>query len=89
MFIMWVSWRGQPQSERTEISQLAFSAGGRTPVLDRRRWQDRWRARYLKKVNAAEATTRFWQEIYDATGSLIEVHQKYPCDLGHRKELDP
>lgn len=44
-----------------------------------------WRARYLKRVDAAEATLRFWQEIYHADGKLVEVHEKYPVDLGHRK----
>ncbi|MGQ0602526.1 MAG: hypothetical protein ACT4QE_12630 [Anaerolineales bacterium] len=44
-----------------------------------------WRARYLKEVDADETTLRFWQEIYDADGKLVEVHEKYPTNLGHRK----
>ncbi len=44
-----------------------------------------WKARYFKEVNAQEKTTRFWQEIYDATGQLVETHQKYPADTGHKK----
>lgn len=56
----------------------------------RRYWHDvisstRWRARYIKEVDAEEKTTRFAQEIYDSNGTLIEVHEKYPVDLGHRK----
>jgi hypothetical protein len=27
----------------------------------------------------------FWQEIYDQAGILVEVHQKFPVDEGHRK----
>lgn len=45
-----------------------------------------WKARYVKEVDSAEATVRFYQEIYDDHGNLAEVHQKYPIDLGHQKE---
>ena len=55
----------------------------------RRYWYDvmsaGWRARYVKEVDADEKTTRFAQEIYDPRGKLIEVHEKYPVDRGHRK----
>jgi hypothetical protein len=56
----------------------------------RRYWLDvpgrlGWRARYLKEVDSAEVTRRFWQEIYDDQGRLVEVHDKYPVDTGHRK----
>ena len=30
-------------------------------------------------------TVRFWQEIYDDTGRLVETHEKFPVDGGHRK----
>lgn len=42
-------------------------------------------ARYVKEVDAREMTVRFYQEIYNETGQLVEVHDKYPVDLGHRK----
>ena len=42
-----------------------------------------WKARYLKEVDSQEKTTRFWQEIFDERGVLVEVHHKYPKDLGH------
>jgi hypothetical protein len=44
-----------------------------------------WKARYFKEVDQNEVALRFWQEIYDETGQLVEVHDKYPVDLGHRK----
>ena len=44
-----------------------------------------WRVRYVKDVDSNEVTLRFYQEVYDAKGDLIEVHHKYPVDLGHRK----
>mgnify|MGYP000106012233 FL=1 len=56
----------------------------------RRYWRDvtghsGWRARYLKEVDANENTMRFWQEIYNENRQLVEVHEKYPVDKGHRK----
>ena len=44
-----------------------------------------WRARYLKEVDSEDTTLRFWQEIFDAEGRLVEIHEKYPVDKGHRK----
>jgi hypothetical protein len=41
-------------------------------------------ARYFKEVDANETTTRFWQEIVDAHGRLVEIHVKFPVDEGHR-----
>lgn len=47
-----------------------------------------WRACYLKEVDAMDKTVRFWQEIYNDEGTLVEVHEKYPLDKGHRKAQD-
>ncbi len=44
-----------------------------------------WKALYVKVVDADEETVKFYQEIYDARGTLVEVHEKYPIDTGHRK----
>ena len=60
------------------------------PGGGRRYWLDvvgrlGWRARYLKEVDLQEITLRFWQEIYDEQEKLVEVHEKYPVDKGHRK----
>jgi hypothetical protein len=44
-----------------------------------------WSAQYHKEVDSLEKTIRFWQEIYDESGRLVEVHQKFPVDTGHRK----
>ena len=58
--------------------------GGRRYWIDLQGRQG-WRARYVKEVDANEATLRFWQEIYDGKGKLSEIHEKYPLDKGHRK----
>jgi hypothetical protein len=33
-----------------------------------------WSARYFKEVDKDETTVRFWQEIYDDAGKLVEMH---------------
>jgi hypothetical protein len=47
-----------------------------------------WLARYVKQVDADEATGRFYQEVFDGDGRLRDVHEKFPVDLGHRKMMD-
>jgi len=44
-----------------------------------------WKARYVKEVDAFEATTHFYQEIYNEKNELTEIHLKYPQDTGHKK----
>jgi hypothetical protein len=41
-------------------------------------------AKYVKEVDANEETIKFYQEIYNAKGSLVEIHEKYPEYRGHR-----
>jgi hypothetical protein len=55
----------------------------------RRYWRERLggdfgKCRYVKIVDQKENTISFVQEIYDDAGNLIEIHQKYPADTGHR-----
>ncbi|MDQ1266899.1 MAG: hypothetical protein QG635_2052 [Bacteroidota bacterium] len=42
-----------------------------------------WKARYVKEVDNNENTVRFYQEIYNNNGVLVEIHEKYPIDKGH------
>ena len=39
----------------------------------------------MKEVDEREETIRFRQEIYDSEGTLIEIHEKFPVDLGRRR----
>jgi hypothetical protein len=71
------------QNERKFGSWKLLDDKGRLYWLDVRGKMN-WRARYLKQVDAQENTIRFWQEIFDNNGVLVEVHQKYPVDLGHK-----
>ena len=72
------------QNERTFGQWRETGRGGRRYWLDVRGHHG-WRARYLKEVDADERTVRFWQEIYDDADTLVEIHEKYPVDQGHRK----
>jgi len=58
--------------------------GGRLYPLEVR-GRHGWLALYKKEVDAGEATIRFWQEIFDDRGRLVEIHEKYPLDKGHKK----
>ncbi|KXB09014.1 hypothetical protein AKJ60_01215 [candidate division MSBL1 archaeon SCGC-AAA385M11] len=44
-----------------------------------------WKARYVKEVEPEERTFKFYQEIYNDRGELVEIHEKYPIDKGHKK----
>ncbi|MEW6192549.1 MAG: hypothetical protein AB1507_04235 [Bacillota bacterium] len=44
-----------------------------------------WKARYLKKVDSEEETLKFYQEIYNDKGELVEIHEKYPVNKGHKR----
>ena len=74
--------RGQNEKKFGQWDELAD--GGRRYFLEVR-GRFGWRARYLKEVDANEVTLRFWQEIFDDSGVLVEVHEKYPVDKGHQK----
>ena len=64
-------WEELPNGGRRYTREFVGRAGGR--------------ARYVKEVDAAERTTRFAQEIYDAIGRFVAVHEKFPVDLGHKQ----
>jgi hypothetical protein len=70
-------------------NERAFPNWQDLPDGGRRYWRDRpggdfGYCRYLKIVDAGEMTLLFVQEIYDDNDLLIEIHQKYPVDTGHR-----
>ena len=72
------------QNERKFPNWEIREAGGRKYWLDVRGRQG-WKARYVKEVDADEVTVQFYQEIYNETGTLVEIHYKYPVDYGHQK----
>ena len=75
---------------RRRQNQRKFGNWEELPEGGRRYWLDvaghqGWTARYVKEVDGDENTTRFWQEITNEEGNLVEIHEKYPQDKGHRK----
>ena len=79
--------RSKSQRERNEKK---FGQWINLPKGKRRYWYEveghnNWKARYLKEVDSNEKIIRFWQEIYNETGKLVEIHEKYPVDKGHKK----
>lgn len=64
-------WEELPNGGRRYLRDFVGRSGGR--------------ARYIKEVDSNERTVRFAQEIYDASGRLIAVHEKFPVDLGHKQ----
>ncbi|MEK6693867.1 MAG: hypothetical protein AABY67_00750, partial [Nitrospirota bacterium] len=73
-----------------EQNEKKFPQWETLPNGGRRYWVDvvgrqGWIARYVKEVDSGEATVRFYQEVCDHTGKLVEVRHKYPDDQGHRK----
>jgi hypothetical protein len=71
-------------------NEKEFGTWADTTTGGRRYWFDvlgrgGGRARYVKDVDEKEVTIAFWQEIYDQQGVMIEIHEKYPIDKGHKK----
>ena len=71
------------QNERKFANWTELPNGGR------RYWRDvpgqtAGTARYIKVVDSNETTLSLRQEIYDDNGKLVEIHDKYPVDTGHR-----
>jgi hypothetical protein len=74
----------QPQNEKKYRSWTILPNGGRRYRFEVQ-GRSGWKAVYLKEVNSTETTERFWQEVYDDKGTLVEIHDKFPVDKGHRK----
>ena len=79
--------RRRQQNERKYGTWRELPSGGRLYSYDVR-GRSGWRATYVKEVDAEELTVKFYQEVYDAAGTLREVHHKYPVDLGHQLVTD-
>ena len=71
-------------NERKFENWIELPGGGRRYWYDVHGRLD-WIARYVKEVDSHEETVRFYQEIYNDQGEIIEFHQKYPEDTGHQR----
>lgn len=75
---------------RRKRNERRFKHWEDLPNDARRYWYDSEREdgftiRYIKVVNANEQTMALIQEVYDRSGKLVEVHEKFPVDRGHRR----
>ena len=71
-------------NEKNFPNWVVLQNGGRRYWRDYPGRQSGW-ARYVKIVDANEITIALNQEIYDRNGNLIELHEKFPIDKGHRR----
>ena len=86
---MWRNYQAVNQSKR-RANERKFEHWIELPDGGRQYWYDvrgrlNWIARYVKEVDVHEETVRFYQEIYNDQGELVEFHQKYPEDTGHQR----
>ncbi|MHC4307934.1 MAG: hypothetical protein ACYSR7_04850 [Planctomycetota bacterium] len=72
------------KNERKYKNWVKLPSGGRLYRYDVK-GRSGWFSRYVKEVDNKENTIRFFQEVYDGNGRLIETHHKYPEDKGHQK----
>lgn len=77
-------------NERRRLNEKKFPHWKELANGGRRYWFELtgrygYKARYIKEVDNGENTVKFWQEIYDDKSNLVEIHEKYPRDLGHKK----
>jgi hypothetical protein len=77
-------------SDKRAQNERRFRQWETLPNGGRRYWRDvkgrtGWTARYVKEVDATDVTVLFRQEIYDTTGRLVEIHNKFPSDEGHQR----
>lgn len=75
---------------KRELNERKFPSWKALPGNGRKYWIDitgrhGWLARYIKDVKEMEETVRFYQEIYDDRGRLVEIHEKFPADKCHIK----
>ena len=75
--------RKRMQNEKKFSNWIDLPEGGREYWFEVE-GRSGWKARYIKEVDVNEDTVRFYQEIYDK-GILVEIHEKFPVDKGHRK----
>ena len=76
--------RNQKVNERKFKNWIETETGGRIYTKELK-GKFGWKAEYIKEVDENEKTLEFKQNIYNESGILIEVHEKFPIDKGHKK----
>ena len=80
----------EKKNNKRKLNETKFSNWKDLADGGREYWYDvegkfGFRARYIKKVDNQEKTSKFYQEIYDKDNNLVEIHEKFPEDRGHKK----
>ncbi len=75
--------------DKRKLNERKFPNWNELPNGGRKYWLDvkgkhGWTARYVKEADANEETVKFYQEIYNDKGTMVEIHEKYPVNKGHR-----
>jgi len=78
------------KSKKRKLNEAKFTNWTESANGGRKYWYDvegkfGFKARYVKEVDREEKTTKFYQEIYDKDNYLVEIHEKFPEDRGHKK----
>lgn len=78
------------KSNKRKLNEAKFTNWVDLSNGGRKYWYDvegkfSFRARYIKEVDSQERTTKFYQEIYNKDNRLIEIHEKFPENRGHKK----
>jgi len=78
------------KSKKRKSNEAKFPNWIDLPNEGRKYWYDvkgkfDFKARYIKEVDKKEKTTKFYQEIYNKDNKLVEIHEKFPEDRGHKK----
>lgn len=76
--------RKRQSNERRFPNWTNLEDGGRMYSYERI-GKSQYTVRYVKIVDKNERTLSFYQEILDEQKKLVEIHQKYPQDRGHKK----
>ena len=76
--------------DKRQLNEKKFTSWEELPDGGRRYWLEvkgrhGWKASYVKEVDASEETVKFYQEIFDSKGDLIEIHERFPLDKGHKR----
>jgi hypothetical protein len=79
-----------PSEGKRRLNERKFSNWEELAKGGRRCWVEvtgrhGWRARYVKEVDKNDETLRFYQEIFNDRGALVEVHEKFPFNRGHKE----
>ena len=77
---------------KRKLNEAKFSNWLDLPNRGRRYWYEvkgkyGFKAKYVKEVDFNEETVKFYQEIYDENNNLIEIHEKFPVNRGHKRLL--